>query len=54
MTTPAEPEMVGMREFRENFPKYDRPVRVVTTRGGLRVIGVWRPEPRKLNDKSRG
>lgn len=43
-----------MREFRDHFPLYDKPVKVITTRGGVRVIGTWHPEPRKQDAKPSG
>lgn len=39
-----KPELVGVREFREKLSSFREPVKVVHTRGSLKVLGVWIPE----------
>lgn len=36
-------EPVGVREFRENVATYKKPVTVIHTRGGVKVLGTWYP-----------
>lgn len=39
----ADPEEVGVREFREKVATYTEPVRVYHTRGQLKFLGTWYP-----------
>lgn len=51
MPTPIRKlEMMGVRKFRDEFPKLTEPVRVIRATGrngrGPEVLGVWTPEKR--------
>lgn len=35
--------LVGVREFRKKIASFDAPVRVVNTRGSVKVLGTWIP-----------
>lgn len=50
--------MMGVRKFRDEFPKLTEPVRVIraTSRDGQgpEVLGVWTPEKQRTPPKSGG
>jgi len=46
----ADPEEVGVREFREKVATYMEPVRVYHTRGHLTFLGTWYPAGQSEDD----
>jgi len=44
--------MMGVREFRDQFPKLTEPVRVIRASRGIEVLGVWTPAPRQKKPKT--
>lgn len=56
MATPIKNlPIMGVREFRDAFPRLTEPVRVVRASRGVEILGVWTPAPpahkAKLADK---
>lgn len=46
MATPIKNlPVMGVREFRDSFPRLTEPVRVVRASRGIKVLGVWTPAP---------
>ena len=55
MPTPIKKmPMMGVRKFRDEFPKLQEPVRVIRATGrngrGPEVLGVWTPEKNRDSD----
>lgn len=49
MPTPIKPlKMMGVRQFRDQFPKLTEPVRVIRSTGDVTVLGVWTPDPSRV------
>lgn len=44
MATPIKNlPVMGVRQFRDEFPRLTEPVRVIKATRGMRVLGVWTP-----------
>lgn len=58
MATPIKKlEIMGVRKFRDEFPKLTAPVRVIraTSRDGRgpEVLGIWTPEKRETSNAAK-
>lgn len=54
MTTPIKNlPVMGVREFRDAFPRLTEPVRVIRASRGIKVLGVWTPAKEASKTASR-